>query len=89
MTSSWTTRLLSLVDPIPITMRSGDIIMDQDGHFRHPNGYPLVVIFDSKNEQEKPRYETCWQEPILGLPTKRPDEGSLSCPPRSRHGGDA
>ena len=43
-----------------------EIIRDQNGYFRHPNGYPLVVIFDSKNNKDKPPDEISWQEPVVG-----------------------
>jgi hypothetical protein len=42
-----------------------DIIRDQNGYFHHRNGVPLVVIFDSKNPQDKPPDEISWQEPVI------------------------
>jgi hypothetical protein len=57
---------------------SHDIIRDQNGYFRHPNGYPLVLIFDSKNGEDKPPSEISWQEPITWSHTQNIDkEGEL------------
>ncbi len=44
------------------------IALDQDGHFRHESGLPLVCIFDSQDGQKKPITETSWQRPITGIP---------------------
>jgi hypothetical protein len=54
-----------------------EIIRDQNGYFRHPNGYPLVVIFDSKHGEDKAPDEISWQEPLIGLHTHAPEEGEI------------
>jgi hypothetical protein len=57
---------------------SHDIIRDQNGYFRHLNGHPLVVIFDSKNGEDKPPPEISWQEPITWPHTQNIDKESKS-----------
>lgn len=56
---------------------SNGIIQDHNGYFRHPDGYPLVVIFDSKHGQQKPPDELSWQEPVIGEHTDDLGEGML------------
>jgi hypothetical protein len=55
---------------------SHNIIRDQNGYFHHSNGYPLVVIFDSKNGEDKPPPEISWQEPITWSHTQTTDKES-------------
>ncbi|KAI9737859.1 MAG: hypothetical protein M1834_009229 [Cirrosporium novae-zelandiae] len=52
-----------------------EIIRDQNGYFHHSNGYPLVVIFDSKHREDKTPDEISWQEPVIGLHTHEPEKG--------------
>jgi hypothetical protein len=42
-----------------------NITADDNGHFRHPDGCPLVVIFDSKDAKKLPD-ALSWQEPLVG-----------------------
>ncbi|RFU29231.1 hypothetical protein B7463_g7088, partial [Scytalidium lignicola] len=51
-----------------------DVIRDQNGYFRHADGYPLVVIFDSKHGKNKRSNEISWQEPVIGLHTSRSED---------------
>lgn len=53
-----------------------EIIRDENGHFRHPNGYPLVVIFDSKIDEEKTPHEISWQDPVIVPRSYESKEGS-------------
>jgi hypothetical protein len=52
-----------------------EIIRDENGHFRHPDGYPLVVIFDSKVDEEKTSREISWQDPVIVPHCHEPKEG--------------
>ncbi|KAH8819441.1 hypothetical protein F5884DRAFT_760528 [Xylogone sp. PMI_703] len=61
-----------------------DVIPDQNGHFRHPDGYPLVVIFDSKLSKEKRPKNISWQEPVIGLHSHKPKDDNIVI--RSRKG---
>jgi hypothetical protein len=54
---------------------SHDIIRDQNGYFHHSDGYPLVVIFNSKDDEDKPP-PISWQEPITVLHTQITDKES-------------
>jgi len=62
------------------------ITADENGYFRHPEGHPLVVIFDSKHGDPKTAAQVSWQHPVIGIHPHEPDEGkillSLSCHPR-------
>lgn len=57
--------------------RSNGIIRDHDGYFRHPDGYPLVVIFDSKDGEEALPRELSWQEPVIASHTDQPRDGEI------------
>jgi hypothetical protein len=54
-----------------------EIIRDQSGYFHHTNGYPLVVIFDSKNVKDKPPDEISWQKPVVGSHLHEPKESEI------------
>jgi len=52
------------------------ITRDENGHFRHPDGYPLVVIFDSKADQQTTSHEISWQDPVVVTNLHKPKEGN-------------
>jgi hypothetical protein len=56
---------------------SSKVIQDQSGYFHHPNGYPLVVIFDSKRAEAKDPNELSWQEPVIGSNPNVQNEGKM------------
>jgi len=65
-----------------------EVIRDQNGYFRHPNGCPLVVIFDSKHAEDETPHEISWQEPVIGYHTYEPERGEIEpCLPSCARGG--
>lgn len=54
-----------------------EVVTDENGYFHHPNGYPLVVIFDSKHGKEKKNDKLSWQEPVIGQQIHDPDDGAV------------
>lgn len=61
-----------------------EVVRDQSGYFRQPNGRPLVVIFDSKEENPS---EISWQEPVIGTHThiNEPVGGNLHLVGQASH----
>ncbi|KAE9377527.1 hypothetical protein N431DRAFT_478767 [Stipitochalara longipes BDJ] len=55
------------------------ITADENGYFRHPEGHPLVVIFDSKHGDPKRAAQISWQHPIIGVHPHKPDERTTPC----------
>ncbi|TAQ84493.1 hypothetical protein B7494_g7186 [Chlorociboria aeruginascens] len=49
-----------------------EIITDQNGYFRHPDGYPLVVIFDSQHDTPPPNNARTDTQPLKFVNTSRP-----------------
>lgn len=59
---------------LQIMSNSLEITRDQNGYFRHRDGYPLVVIFDSKDAEDKTPNAISWQEPVIGTHTHKPKD---------------
>jgi hypothetical protein len=56
---------------------SNEVTTDENGYFYHQQGYPLVVIFDSKDVKNLSTSELSWQDPVIACQMPQLSEGKI------------